>query len=209
MKTRFRRRSRVPGEPPGTRDSGALCRAPRGNRASVFRESENSADRRTDLRVSWYGQVAAALRGPLPGEDDSGRIEPFRRASHPQPHCAMTCQEFRAQLHEYLDETHEAGSALAAGEHFAQCPECRLAVQREQRLGRTLRHALERATADVSLSPSSGESDQESCDPGGVKAPFLKPSSGFGQTLPRVNAKKLESENPGKANKNAAANNKA
>ena len=64
----------------------------------------------------------------------------------------MTCQEFRDRLHEYLDETLEAGSALAAREHLARCPECRLAVQQEQRLGRTLEHVLERAAADVALS---------------------------------------------------------
>jgi anti-sigma factor RsiW len=65
----------------------------------------------------------------------------------------MTCHEFRNELHEYLDEGLEPARQTAARAHVAGCKECQLAVQRTQRFGRTLHHAMQRAAADISLEP--------------------------------------------------------
>jgi hypothetical protein len=64
----------------------------------------------------------------------------------------MNCRKFIHDLPEYLDRTLKGRRLAAAQEHFNRCPECRLAVQREQAAGRAVRDALERAADPLSLS---------------------------------------------------------
>ncbi|HEY4247270.1 MAG TPA: anti-sigma factor [Lacunisphaera sp.] len=64
----------------------------------------------------------------------------------------MNCKEFTHDLPEYLDRTLRGRRLAAAQEHFDHCPECRLAVQREQAASRAIRHALDRAAGPLSVS---------------------------------------------------------
>jgi hypothetical protein len=64
----------------------------------------------------------------------------------------MNCRKFIHDLPEYLDRTLKGRRLAAAQEHFDRCPECRLAVQREQAAGRAIRDALERAADPLSIS---------------------------------------------------------
>ena len=63
----------------------------------------------------------------------------------------MTCHQFKAQLHEYLDGALEADQHAAAHAHFEQCADCRLALQQAQRLGRAEQQALAHASAPITL----------------------------------------------------------
>ena len=63
----------------------------------------------------------------------------------------MTCREFKAQLHEYLEESLAGAQQAAARAHVEECKECRLAVAQAQQFGRALHHALHRSAATVSL----------------------------------------------------------
>jgi anti-sigma factor RsiW len=65
----------------------------------------------------------------------------------------MNCNNFKARLHEYLDETLDAEVQAAAREHLDQCSDCRRAVIREEAFAKSLRHSLDRATAELSLRP--------------------------------------------------------
>lgn len=65
----------------------------------------------------------------------------------------MTCQEFKDQLPDYLDETLDAAGRSDANRHLAACRECQLALQRTQALGRSLHAALQRETAHLTLAP--------------------------------------------------------
>ncbi len=65
----------------------------------------------------------------------------------------MNCNNFKAVLHEYLDETLPAGVQSAAREHLQHCSDCRRAVMREETFAKSIRHSLERATAGLSLRP--------------------------------------------------------
>jgi len=64
----------------------------------------------------------------------------------------MNCRKFIHDLPEYLDRTLKGRRHAAAQEHFDRCPECRLAVQREQVAGKAIHEALERAADPLSLS---------------------------------------------------------
>ena len=65
----------------------------------------------------------------------------------------MNCNNFKAVLHEYLDETLHAEAQAAAREHLQQCGDCRRAVMREETFANSIRHSLDRATAGLSLRP--------------------------------------------------------
>ena len=65
----------------------------------------------------------------------------------------MNCNNFKAVLHEYLDETLHADVQAAAREHLQQCSDCRRAVMREETFANSIRHSLDRATAGLSLRP--------------------------------------------------------
>jgi len=65
----------------------------------------------------------------------------------------MNCNNFKAVLHEYLDETLHAEVQAAAREHLQQCGDCRRAVMREETFANSIRHSLDRATAGLSLRP--------------------------------------------------------
>lgn len=64
----------------------------------------------------------------------------------------MTCQEFRAQLHDYADETLEPAARTRGQMHLRQCTECQQALQRAEQLGESLRAALHSATQELRLS---------------------------------------------------------
>lgn len=65
----------------------------------------------------------------------------------------MNCNNFKAVLHEYLDETLDADVQAAAREHLQQCDDCRRAVMREETLAKSIRHSLDQATAGLTLRP--------------------------------------------------------
>jgi len=65
----------------------------------------------------------------------------------------MNCNSFKVVLHEYLDETLHADVQAAAREHVQQCSDCRRAVLREETFAKSIRHSLDRATAELSLRP--------------------------------------------------------
>ena len=65
----------------------------------------------------------------------------------------MNCKTFNDLLHEYLDETLDADVQAAAREHLEHCGDCRRALMREESFAKSLRHALDRATADLSVRP--------------------------------------------------------
>src|SRR6266487_2328968 len=65
----------------------------------------------------------------------------------------MNCENFNDLLHEYLDETLDADVQAAAREHLEHCRDCRRALMREETFAISVRHALDRATADLSVRP--------------------------------------------------------
>ena len=65
----------------------------------------------------------------------------------------MNCNNFKAVLHEHLDETLPAEVQAAAREHLQQCGDCRRAVLREVTFANSIRHSLDRATVGLSLRP--------------------------------------------------------
>ena len=81
---------------------------------------------------------------PLPNQ-----AEASFEVSDPQ---GMNCKKFNNDLAEYLDRTLKGRRLAAVQEHLDRCPECRLAVQREQAASRAIRGALDRAASPLSLS---------------------------------------------------------
>lgn len=69
----------------------------------------------------------------------------------------MTCQEFKDQLPDYLDDTLDAGVRADAHQHLEACRECQLALRRTEALGRSLQCALKRETAHLALTPETRE----------------------------------------------------
>lgn len=65
----------------------------------------------------------------------------------------MNCQDFNYNLHDYLDETLGPEAQAAARDHLRQCAVCRSALLREEKLIKSIRHSLRRATAGLSLRP--------------------------------------------------------
>lgn len=65
----------------------------------------------------------------------------------------MNCEAFHDLLHEYLDETLDAGVQDAAREHLRQCDVCRHAFLREQALAKFMGQSLNRATAGLTVRP--------------------------------------------------------
>jgi len=65
----------------------------------------------------------------------------------------MNCETFQSLLHEYLDETLEAGVQAAAQEHLRRCEACQRACRREQALAKSMGQTFARATAGLSVRP--------------------------------------------------------
>jgi anti-sigma factor RsiW len=65
----------------------------------------------------------------------------------------MNCDTFNDLLHEYLDETLEAGVQAAAQEHLQRCEACQRACRREQALAKSMGQTFARATAGLSVRP--------------------------------------------------------
>ena len=65
----------------------------------------------------------------------------------------MNCQDFNDIADEYVDEALSAAVQAAARQHLDRCDECRRALQRHTMASNSIRQALERASAGVSVRP--------------------------------------------------------
>ncbi len=65
----------------------------------------------------------------------------------------MNCKTFHHFVFEYLDDTLDRAIKAKAEVHLQGCASCRGALDREQAAGRSLRAALQRSTASLSLNP--------------------------------------------------------
>lgn len=65
----------------------------------------------------------------------------------------MNCQSFQDELLEYVEGTLSTDAQALADEHLAACDACRLAVEKEKRLARTLSRRLQRSSETLVLRP--------------------------------------------------------
>ena len=65
----------------------------------------------------------------------------------------MNCKDFNESLPEYLDGALGAEVQAAARTHLEQCPDCRRMLRRQEMVEGSIRRALDRATASLSVRP--------------------------------------------------------
>jgi len=63
----------------------------------------------------------------------------------------MNCRNFQNKLYDFLDGTLPPWSRARARSHLARCPQCRMAVEKEQRLARILGEHFDKAMQDHRL----------------------------------------------------------
>jgi len=85
----------------------------------------------------------------------------------------MNCGEFNKRLYDYVDNTLESSVRASAREHLRNCDDCRRALLREQTVAQSIRHSLDRATANLSVRPETLRNVLEVSEPKPIRPNLL------------------------------------